>query len=115
MKPIEKISVQKEIEEFFHKKSYLHLETTSGAYTGYRNKTHNTGAYIRNAEVTASEGKITGNGPFRVGLKIELGWVYAEGLTHWIVNENNQLLLAGLDDNGKLAVALQLSPEPFVN
>ena len=115
MKPIEKIDVQKEIEEFFNKKSYLHLETTSGAYTGYRNKTHTTGAYIRNAEVTPSEGKITGNGPFRVGLKIELGWVYAEGLTHWIVNENNQLLLAGLDDNGKLAVALQLSPVPFVN
>lgn len=115
MKPIDKDNVQMKIEEFFHKKSYLHLETTSGAYTGYRNRTHTTGAYIRNAEVTPSEGKISGNGPFRVGLKIELGWMYAEGLTHWSVNEQDQLLLAGLDDNGKLAVALQLSSDPFLN
>jgi hypothetical protein len=41
------------------------------------------------------------------------GWVYAEGVTHWEKDEKNRLLLAGHDEKGRLAVALQLSLTPF--
>ena len=60
-----------------------------------------------------NHGKITGDGPYRVGLKLAIGWVYAEGLTHFEMDESGRLLLAGLDYSGKLAVALQISHKPF--
>lgn len=114
MKPISKNDVQKELERFKNKQVYLHLETTNGAYASYRDgKALSAGAYIRNGKVSFAEGSIQGEGPFRVGLQIELGWIYAEGLTNWEVTEKGQLLLAGLDEQGKLAVALQLSETPF--
>ncbi|WCK52648.1 YojF family protein [Aneurinibacillus sp. Ricciae_BoGa-3] len=114
MKPIEVKEVQKQIEGFFNKDVYIHLETTNGAYavhTGER--TFSVGAYIRNTKVRISTGKITGNGPYRVGLKTELGWIYAEGITDWVVDEKGRLLMAGHEKDGKLGVALQLSNEPF--
>ena len=40
------------------------------------------------------------------------GWVYAEGITHWEVDDKDRLLLAG-HDNRRLAVALELSLTPF--
>ena len=114
MKLISKEAVQTEIERLKGKQIYLHLETTNGAYASYRDgKALSAGAYIRNGKVTYTEGSIQGDGPFRIGLQIELGWIYAEGLTNWEVTETGQLLLAGLDENGKLAVALQLSEVPF--
>ena len=58
-------------------------------------------------------GKIVGDDPYRVGLKLEIGWVYAEGLNHFELDEHGRLLLAGLDSTGKLAVALQISLQPF--
>jgi len=39
--------------------------------------------------------------------------VYAEGLNHFQIDDKNRLLLAGLDAEGKLAVALQISTTPF--
>lgn len=114
MKPIVKKAVQKELERFKNTVVYIHLETTNGAYASHRDgKALSAGAYIRNGKITFHEGSIQGDGPFRVGLQIDLGWVYAEGLTNWEVTESGQLLLAGLDDQGKLAVALQLSETPF--
>ncbi|WP_026672734.1 DUF1806 family protein [Alkalihalobacterium bogoriense] len=96
------------------KELYLHLETSNGSYTAYRNGTKaSAGAFVRNANICYKVGKITGEGPYRVGLKTELGWVYADGLTHAEFVNDNQLLLAGLDEKGKLAVALQLSEIPF--
>ena len=71
------------------------------------------GAYIRNAFVQYEHGKIVGDGPYRVGLKLTIGWVYAEGLTHFEIDESGRLLLAGLDHSGKLAVALEISHSPF--
>lgn len=41
------------------------------------------------------------------------GWVYAEGITHWEVDDKERLLLAGHDNQGRLAVALELSLTPF--
>ncbi|MFK9091628.1 YojF family protein [Bacillus salipaludis] len=106
--------VQEAINGFAHKDVYIHLETTNGAYASHHDQSFfSAGAYIRNALVRYELGKITGNGPFRVGLKINLGWIYAEGLTHFEIDEENHLLLAGHDHSGKLAVALQISTTPF--
>lgn len=113
MGPIERENVQKVLNDFANVELFLHLETTNGAYTGYRQKELSVGAFIRNAKIRYSRGKITGVGPFRVGLKLDDGWVYAEGLTDWEVDGQGRLLLAGHNAEGKLAAALQLSKTPF--
>jgi len=106
--------VQVEIDRLSKKDVYVHLETTNGAYATHNDESFfNSGAYIRNAKLKYEYGKITGNGPYRVGLKTEIGWVYAEGITHYEVDNQNRLLLAGLDFTGKLAVALEISETPF--
>jgi hypothetical protein len=87
---------------------------TTGAYAAHRDSSKLTAAaFIRNGSLSYSRGLVTGGGPYRVGLKTEEGWVYAEGLTHWEESETNRLILAGHDQEDKLVVSLQLSPEPF--
>ncbi|MFP7174397.1 YojF family protein [Priestia filamentosa] len=114
MEVIKAEDVKKHFSTFFHKEVYVHLETTNGAYASHFNdKAMNVGAFIRNARVNIQTGKIIGQGPYRVGLQVNDGWVYAEGLTHYEVDEEGRLLLAGHDDQGRLAVALQLSEKPF--
>ncbi|WP_458415031.1 YojF family protein [Schinkia sp. CFF1] len=114
MKPIDPSEVQSKLDEFNQQDVYLHLETTNGAYASHKDQSVMTvGAYIRNGLIRYIHAKITGNGPYRVGMKMEIGWVYAEGLTHFEVDSQNRLLLAGHDANGKLAVACQLSTQPF--
>lgn len=117
MERIEVEKVQKWLDQFKNQSVYLHLETTNGAYASHFDKKGiNVGAYIRNANVRYTQGKIIGDGDsYRVGLKMELGWIYAEGLTHWTIHEANQLLLAGHDHEGRLAVALQISDQPFAH
>lgn len=93
---------------------YLHLETTTGSYTKLGpEKRDPVIAFVRNARVTYLRGTVAGTGPYRVGLKLDDGWVYAQGLTNVEVNERDELLLAGLDAEGNLTVALQLSATPF--
>ncbi len=113
MKPIDKDAVQRELDKWVGEPLYLHLETTNGAYTGFNENVLSVGAYIRNGKISYVIGKITGNGPYRVGLKIDLGWVYGEGLTDWEIDDKGRLLLAGHHEDGKLAVAFELSNEPF--
>lgn len=114
MEAIEKNIVQKQLNKFKNKRVYLHLETTNGAYAShFGNEGVNVGAYIRNAEVTFTEAVIKGDIGHRVGLKTELGWIYAEGLTDWELFNGKQLLLAGHDTDGRLMVALQISETPF--
>ncbi|HHY74963.1 MAG TPA: YojF family protein [Bacillus bacterium] len=114
MEPIIPSEVQNKLNEFREQDLYLHLETTNGAYASHKDQSAMTvGAYIRNSVIRYRHAKITGNGPYRVGMKMENGWVYAEGLTHFEVDEKNRLLLAGHDANGKLAVACQISKQPF--
>jgi hypothetical protein len=113
MKPIDKSIVQPALDSFLNREVYLHLETTNGAYAAHRQESSVTmGAYIRNGRISYGRGIITGDGPYRVGLKMELGWVYAEGLTDFEIGQD-QLLLAGHDQEGRLAVALELSLYPF--
>ena len=114
MEKINSQQVQQAINEFAGENVYIHLETTNGSYASHHNQSFfSAGAYIRNAEVCYEHGKIKGNGPFRVGLKLAIGWIYAEGLTHFEVDEFGRLLLAGLDHEGKLSVALEISKTPF--
>lgn len=116
MKPIIQEEVQKYLNGFIEKDVYIHLETTTGAYSAhYNEKSMTVVAFIRNAKVKFSQAKIKGNGPYRVGLKLDEGWIYAEGLTDFTFDEKERLLLAGQDDEGKLAIALQISETPFHN
>jgi hypothetical protein len=114
VEPIDVKGAQAAINGFANKDVYIHLETTNGAYASHNDQSFfSAGAFIRNALVRYELGKLTGNGPFRVGLKINLGWIYAEGITHYEIDEDNHLLLAGHDHDGKLAVALEISSTPF--
>jgi hypothetical protein len=114
LEPISISQVQKHIDSFAGQKVYIHLETTNGAYASHFNEAFfSAGAYIRNAKVSYEHGKIVGEGPYRVGLKMEIGWIYAEGITHYELDEYGRLLLAGHDFDGKMAVALEISKTPF--
>ncbi|MDY0405113.1 YojF family protein [Virgibacillus sp. 179-BFC.A HS] len=116
MKPIELEKVQKTLDAFRDKEVYIHLETTNGAYTGHFNKSLSAGAFIRNAKVSFSQAKIVpAEMGYRVGLKMELGWIYAEGITDYEMFEETKLLMAGHDDQGRLMVALEISETPFKN
>ena len=115
MKPIEMNKVQEILDKYVNKEVYVHLETTNGAYASHINKNaYNVGAYIRNAKVSFNQAKIVGSGNvYRVGLKMEMGWIYAEGLTDWTIHDDAKLLLAGHDREGRLMVSLQISETPF--
>lgn len=115
MKPIEMNKVQEILDQFIERKVYVHLETTNGAYASHVNeKAYNVGAYIRNAQVSFNQAKVVGDGKiYRVGLKMEKGWIYAEGLTDWVMHDDTKLLLAGHDREGRLMVSMQISETPF--
>lgn len=108
MQPIDPAAVDRQLQDFTGKEVYFHVETTQGAYTK-----GTTGAFARNVTARVRRAGVAGEGPYRVGVKIEHGWVYAEGLTHWQLDDQGRLLLAGHDDEGHLTVALQLSLQPF--
>lgn len=115
MKPIEINSVQDLLNKFCNKDVYVHLETTNGAYAShFDEKAYNVGAYIRNAKVNFSQAKIVGNGKtYRTGLKMDIGWIYAEGLSDFELDTDNRLLMAGHDREGRLMVSLEISAIPF--
>ncbi|MEC0264870.1 YojF family protein [Paenibacillus anseongense] len=114
MQLIDKTKVQQFIDILINQDLYIHLEMTTGAYAAHLDSTkHPAATFISNAVIRYSHGSISGNGPYRVGLKTEQGWVYSEGLTHYEETDSERLILAGHDTAGKLVVALQLSREPF--
>lgn len=114
MELVEVNQLQAAIDSFAGKDVYLHLETTNGSYASHFNEGFfNAGAFIRNVVINFELGKVVGDSPHRVGLKLPQGWVYAQGITHFELDEEGCLLLAGHDGTGKLAVALQLSETPF--
>lgn len=114
MQDIDTARVQAELDRRRGIPVWLHLETTTGSYTALGpEKSPPVIAFIRNARTSYERGQIRGDGPFRVGLKIDGGWVYAEGLTHMEVTVRDELLLAGHDRAGNLRVALHLSAAPF--
>ncbi|WP_173915640.1 YojF family protein [Halobacillus sp. Marseille-Q1614] len=117
MKPIEQYKVQAAIDQFADKDVYIHLETTNGAYASHFDESaYNVGAFIRNARVNYQHGKLVSTGgSYRVGLKLDLGWVYAEGVSDYEIDEQGRLLMAGHDREGRLMVALEISENPFTH
>ncbi|GGH18851.1 YojF family protein [Paenibacillus segetis] len=115
MQLISQSEVQRRIDLFKDQDLYIHLEMTTGAYAAHRDSSkHPAATFITNSTVKYSHGSISGNeGPYRVGLKMQHGWIYSEGLTHYEESETDRLILAGHDSQGKLVVSLQLSREPF--
>ena len=114
MQRIELSRVQEELDRRRGVPVWLHLETTTGSYTALGpEKRPPVIAFVRNAGITYERGQIHGQGPYRVGLKIDKGWVYAEGLTDFELTDRDELLLAGHDQEGNLTVALHLSATPF--
>lgn len=114
MIPVQKEAVQKQLDAYANEPLYIHLELTMGAYAAHFDSSkHPAANFIRNAVIQYSHGSIEGHGPFRVGLKLEHGWVYAEGITHAAADEDGRIILAGINSEGKLVVALQLSKQPF--
>ncbi|AXF57560.1 DUF1806 family protein [Salicibibacter kimchii] len=114
LKNIQTDVVQPLLDVFNGQEVYVHFELTNGAYAAYRNgKFHAAGGYVRNARLNVLHGKIKGEDPYRVGLKTEDGWIFAEGLSMFEHKENESLYLYGFDEQGKLSVALQLSTIPF--
>jgi len=114
MKTIDKSQVQAHLDSMVDTDVYLHLETTNGSYAALHDaQTMSVCVFIRNSTIRYSRSAIQGNGPYRVGLKLAQGWVYATGLTDFEVNDRGELLLAGHDGEGRLAVGLELSKNPF--
>ena len=114
MQLINQSEIQKRIDLLKEQDLYIHLEMTTGAYAAHFDSSkHPAATFITNAVIRYSHGSISGHGPYRVGLKMSQGWVYSEGLTHYEESENERLILAGHDSQGKLVVSLQLSREPF--
>jgi hypothetical protein len=113
MKLIDKEIVQKKIDELVDEDVYLHLEMTLGAYTAHQDSSvHPSSNFVKNIRINYSHGKITDESPYRVGLKLEDGWIYTEGLTHYDENDK-RIILSGNDKDGRLVVALQISKEKF--
>lgn len=113
MKSIESTSIQSYLDAHVGVPLYVHVETTNGAYATHNDPDfHNAGMFIRNAVIEYSIGQIKGNDPYRVGLKLDHGWLYVEGLTDY-EQHGDQLLLAGHDRAGRLACALHLDIKPL--
>jgi len=114
MQLINPSEIQKRIDLMKDQDLYLHLEMTTGAYASHLDSSkHPAATFISNTVIRYSHGSISDHAPYRVGLKMEQGWIYSEGLTHFEETETERLILAGHDGQGKLVVALQLSREPF--
>lgn len=114
MQHINTNDVQSRLSAWVNTPLYIHLELTTGAYAAHHDQNaHPAANFIRNAVISYSAGSIQGDETYRVGLKLEHGWVYAEGLTHYVEDNDDQLILAGINKEGKLVVALQLSTKPF--
>src|SRR5699024_3153389 len=114
MEPIHRENDQLLLNDFANKKVYIFIETTHGDNAStFGNKEVNVGPYIRNAHVICSKAVIQGDIGYRDGLNTELGWVYAEGLTDFELMDDETLLMAGHDEEGRLMVAMQISEQPF--
>ncbi|NUU61047.1 YojF family protein [Paenibacillus agri] len=114
MQLINQSEIQKRIDRLKDQELYIHLELTMGAYAAHLDSSkHSASTFITNAVIQYSHGSISGEGPYRIGLKMSQGWVYSEGLTHYEESETDRLIMAGHDSQGKLIVSLQLSREPF--
>lgn len=114
MKALDREKVQKRLDEMKNQDLYIHLEMTMGAYTAHRDPSvHPASNFIKNAVIKFNHGTLSEKSPYRIGLKLDEGWIYTEGLTHWDETEKDRLILSGNDKDGRLIVAVQLSRKAF--
>lgn len=93
--------MEAELESFIGADVYIHSEATSFVF-------------VRNFKVKVTHAYIAGEGSYRAALRFDgHGWLRMEELTHYEVDENGRLLLAGYDDKGRMNVALHIGREPF--
>lgn len=98
---ITRSKVEVELQAFIGNDVYIHSEATSFVF-------------VRNFKVNVTHAFIAGEGPFRAALRFDgHGWLRMEALTHYEIDANNRLLLAGYDDRGRMNVALHIGKEPF--
>lgn len=98
---IDKDQVAKELQTFVGSDVYVHSEATSYMF-------------VRNFKVNVTHAFIAGEGPYRAAVRYDgHGWLRIEALTHYEVDGQGRLLLAGYDDRGRMNVALHLGKEPF--
>jgi hypothetical protein len=101
MKPISKPQVEAALLALTGADAYLHSEATSFVF-------------VRNFKIHITDAYVAGEGPYRVALRFDgHGWLRTEALTHYEVDEQGRLILAGYDDRGRMNVALHLGKEPF--
>jgi len=114
MQFIDREEVQRRIDELKDTDLYIHMEMTMGAYTSHRDDSvHPASNFIKNVKIRYVHGSLSESSPYRIGLKLDGGWIYAEGMTHWEETEKDRLIISGNDSEGKLITALQISREPF--
>lgn len=114
MQLINREEVKRRIDALKDTNLYIHMEMTMGAYTSHKDQSvHPASNFIKNVVIKYEHGTLSESSPYRVGLKLDGGWVYAEGMTHWEETETKRLILSGNDTEGRLITALQLSTEPF--
>ena len=108
MKKIVKSEVQEILSSYENTPVFLHVEITSGMYANHLDQSiFNAGTFLRNIQVEYIQGTIRGGNrskEHRVGLK---------GLTHYVVNEDGEFIMHGINAEGKLASALEISTKPF--
>jgi hypothetical protein len=101
MIPILRQQVEAELRNFVGADAYIHSEATSFVF-------------VRNFKVNITHAHVAGDGPFRVALRFDgHGWLRMEALTHYEVDGEGRLLLAGYDDRGRMNVALHVGKESF--
>ena len=118
MKKIVKSEVQEILSSYENTPVFLHVEITSGMYANHLDQSiFNAGTFLRNIQVEYIQGTIRGGNrskEHRVGLKLNNGgWIYVLGLTHYVVNEDGEFIMHGINAEGKLASALEISTKPF--
>lgn len=103
MKKIDKTLVEAELRKYVGEEAFVHSEATSYVF-------------VRNFKIQLTDARIAGDGdgPYRVALRFDgHGWLRMEALTHYEVDDQGHLLLAGFDDRGRMDVALHLGKEAF--
>lgn len=117
MKEIVQQHVQEILNDYTDKEVYIHVEITGGMYASHFNEeVFNASTFVRNVCVNIEKATIKegDRGQYRIGLKLDNGgWVYVMGLTHYVINEDSELIIHGFNYEGKLASALQISTLPF--
>ncbi|MGO4106998.1 DUF1806 family protein [Paenibacillus sp. YAF4_2] len=101
MNPIIPLEVEELLRAFIGEDIYVHSEATSYVF-------------VRNFKVKLSQALIAGDGPYRMAFRFDqIGWLRMEALTHYELDKESRLLLAGYDDRGRMNVALHIGKEPF--